>query len=74
MKNVTISISESLEAYARILAAEQSKSLSRYIADLLDEIRQNREKRSHAFEAFFNEEPYLDTQGKSLNREELYDR
>jgi hypothetical protein len=34
----------------------------------------NREKRSHAFEAFFKEEPYLDTKGEALNREDWYDR
>ena len=74
MKNVTISISNSLEAFARVLAAEQSKSLSRFIADLLEEIRLNREKRSHAFEAFFKEEAYLDTEGKPFSRDDLYDR
>ena len=37
VKNVTISLKESLARWARVKAAEQGKSLSRFLADLLEE-------------------------------------
>lgn len=74
MKNVTISISESLEKFARLLAAEHSKSLSRFIADLLDELKTRTTKREHAMQEYFSEKPYIETAGKKFLREDIYDR
>ena len=42
MKNVTISLHEETAAWARVEAAKAGKSLSRYLADLLEERRGTR--------------------------------
>jgi hypothetical protein len=39
MKNVTISMDEDLAAWARVEAAKEGKSLSRYVADVLSGLR-----------------------------------
>jgi hypothetical protein len=45
MKNVTISMNEDLAHYARVEAAKAGKSVSRYIADVIETQRRKTEKR-----------------------------
>ncbi len=42
MKNVTISLNEKIARWARVKAAEQDKSLSRFLAELLEERMRDR--------------------------------
>lgn len=74
MKNVTISIKESVEKFARLRAAKRNKSLSRFISELLEEEMRREEMKSVTLEEFFSQPPYLTTKGESISRDELYDR
>jgi len=51
MKNVTISMNEDLAHYARVEAAKAGKSVSRYIADVIEAQRREIEKREEDLSA-----------------------
>ena len=74
MKNVTISIKESVEKAVRVLAAQTNKSLSRFISDLLEEKITGKTKNKIALQEFLETKPYLSTKNYKFDREELYDR
>lgn len=76
MKNITITLDEQAAAWARMQAAEQDMSLSRYVGEMLrDKMRHSREYEK-AMRAALAQKP-LDLQGPwepYPTREELYDR
>jgi hypothetical protein len=74
MKNVTISIGENVERFARMQAAKQSKSLSRFISDLLEALMQSSTRRSQALQSFLDQAPFISLKGKAPRREDIYDR
>jgi len=77
MKNITISLDENLARMARIRAAEQDKSLSRFVADLLAEnLRNKSDDRTKFLRTYRSVKPVrLRGPGEKLpTREELYDR
>ena len=77
MKNVTISLNEKIARWARVKAAEQDKSLSRFLAELLEErMRDESDDRSKFLETFRAVKPIrLRESGEKLRtRDELYDR
>ncbi len=77
MKNVTISLDEGLARWARVKAAEQDKSLSRFLADLIERLRRD-ESGDHAefLKTFRSVNAVrLREPGEKLpTRDELYDR
>jgi len=52
MKNVTVTLPEDTARWVRVWAAEQGKSVSAALADLLEERRHDRERRERALEEF----------------------
>ena len=76
MKNITLTLDEQVAAWARVQAAEQDMSLSRYLGEVLrDKMRHSREYEKAMREALA-EKP-LDLKGPwepYPTREELYDR
>lgn len=52
MKNVTVTLPEDTARWVRIWAAEQGKSVSAALADLIDERRHDRETRERAVDQF----------------------
>ena len=77
MKNVTISLDENLAHLARVKAAEEDKSLSRFVGDLLEErLRDKSDNRAKFLRAFRSVKPVrLREPGEKLpTRDELYDR
>lgn len=52
MKNVTVTLPEETARWVRVWAAEQGKSVSAALADLLEERRHDRERRERALEEF----------------------
>lgn len=76
MKNITITLDEETAAWARVHAAEQDTSLSRFIGELLR--RQMRESREYqdAMQRYLNSKFVIDLQpGERLpTREEINDR
>jgi len=75
MRNVTITLEEEVARWARVLAAEQDKSLSKLLADLLRErMREERSYRSAMRDYVSRPAVVLKRKGKYPRREELYDR
>ena len=76
MKNVTIALDERVARWARVKAAEQDKSLSRLLADLLEEWMRQESSEEEFLETFRSVKPVLlREEGEKLpKREELYDR
>jgi glutaredoxin len=52
MKNVTVTLPEETARWVRVWAAEQGKSVSAALADLIAEQRHDREKRERALYQF----------------------
>jgi hypothetical protein len=76
MKNVTITMPEKLARWARVKAAEQDKSLSRFVADALETLMNGADSREEFLKTFRSIKPVrLRARGeKRPTREELYDR
>ena len=77
MKNVTISLDEELARWARVRAAEQDMSLSRFLATILRERRTREEGYAAAMESFLGREPARLRRGRKRpypTRNELHDR
>jgi hypothetical protein len=76
MKNVTISLDETVARWARVKAAEQDKSLSRFLAEKLEELMRHESDYEAARQRFLSVKPIrLRKPGEKLpTREEIYDR
>ena len=76
MKNVTITLDEATAAWARVHAAEQDMSLSRFVGEVLRERMRRSREYEEAYRAWREEKPF-DLKGPWKpypKREELYDR
>jgi hypothetical protein len=76
MKNVTVSLDERTAAWARRQAAEQEKSLSRFVGDLLESSMREAREYEQAMRQYFSRDPVrLKKRGARYpTREELHDR
>lgn len=76
MRNVTISLDDQTAAFARRLAAEREISVSRLVAELLEEKRRSSEAYQAAMRSYFSRRPrILSNPGDRYpTRDELYDR
>ena len=74
MKNVTISITESVERLTRVAAAKQGKSLSRFVSDMLTELVSFDTSSKQWIQAFSTRKPYIQVKTNPPKREEIYDR
>lgn len=76
MKNVTITMDEALVRKARVMAASEGKSLSRFIAETVERRVGRPVSQKEAMERFLSG-PLMnltDESGKAPSRDELYDR
>ena len=75
MKNVTITMDETVARWARISAAERDISLSRFLGDFLKERMVAQDEYHQAMLGFLATTPEASTAGKPLpTREEVHDR
>ena len=76
MKNVTVSLPEEVAAWVRVRAAEDGRSISRWLAELLEGMRRREDEYDLAMERLLARKPrklsWID--GRRPTREELYDR
>lgn len=76
MKNITITLPEDLARWVRIRAAENERSVSKWIAELLEGTRRREDDYDMAMRQFLSVEPrrmeWVD--GRKPTREELHDR
>lgn len=75
LKNVTITLDDSVARWARLEAARENTSVSRFVGDLLAErMRQGREYDA-AMERYLSVKPRAISKGRTYpRREELHDR
>ena len=76
MKNVTVTLPDDLARWLRIRAAEDDRSVSRWLADLLSGIRRREDGYEVAMKEFMAVKPrrmeWVD--GRKPTRDELHDR
>jgi hypothetical protein len=75
VKNITVTLPDNLVARARVEAADQGKSLSRFVSELVEQRVGRRHTQREALEAFLAGPPLhlCDENGRLPTREELYD-
>ena len=76
MKKVTISLPEDLARWLRITAAKDDRSVSRWLAELLERMRRQEDQYAAAMRRFLSMKPRkIDwPNDRRPTREELYDR
>ncbi len=77
VKNVTITLDEETAAWARVHAAEQDVSLSRFVGELLRKHMCESREYQDAMNGYLSRGPFKELTGPAENypkREELYDR
>jgi hypothetical protein len=76
VKNVTVTLADDVAKWARVRAAEQDKSLSRFLSDLLAAEMSRLAAYDEAMLSYLSRKPYvLRKKGaKYPRRDELYDR
>lgn len=76
MKNVTVTLPEDVAAWLRVRAAQDGRSVSRWLAELLDGMRRAEDEYDLAMERYLARKPRkLDwAEGRKPTRDELHDR
>ena len=76
MKNVTLTLPEETAAWLRVRSAQDGRSVSRWLAELLDGMRRREDEYDLALERLLARKPrklnWVD--GRRPTREELHDR
>ncbi len=76
MKNITVTLDEETATWARVYAAQQNKSLSRFLGELLHSKMHESHAYEDAMQRFLSRKPFpLGSEATPYpKREELYDR
>jgi hypothetical protein len=74
LRNVTVTLEESVARWARMEAARQDTSVSRLLAGILKERMKEKDSYETSMRRFLARKPFLKTDGKYLSREEVHDR
>jgi len=74
LRNITITLEESLARWARIEAARSDTSVSRFLAEILKERMMQKNDYEAAKRRALARKPFLKTDGRYLSREHAHDR
>ena len=74
LRNVTITLEETVARWARMETARQDTSVSRLLAGILKERMQEKDGYERAMRQALARKPFLKTDGRYLSREEVHDR
>ena len=74
LRNVTVTLEESVARWARMEAARQDTSVSRLLARILKERMRETDEYDRAMRQALARKPFLKTDGRYLSREEVHDR
>ena len=76
MKNITITLPEDVARWLRVKAAENERSVSKWLAELLESMQRQEDEYEIAMERFLAMKPRKINwpDGRRPTREELYDR
>jgi hypothetical protein len=74
LRNITITLEETVARWARIEAARNDTSVSRFLANLLKERMTEQDNYKAAKLRALARKPFLKSDGRYLSREEVHDR
>jgi hypothetical protein len=74
LRNITITLEETVARWVRIEAATQETSVSRFLANLLKERMKVNDEYEAAMRRALARKPFLKSDGRYLSREEVHDR
>lgn len=76
MKNITITLPEDVARWLRVKAAENERSVSKWLAELLEDMQHQEDEYEVAMERYLAMQPRKINwlTGRRPTREELYDR
>jgi hypothetical protein len=74
LRNVTVTLEESVAHWARMEAARQDTSVSRLLAGILKERMREKDSYEESMRRALARKPFLKTDGNYLSREEVHDR
>lgn len=74
LRNVTLTLEESVARWARVEAARRDLSVSRFLANILIERMKENDEYDAAKRRALARKPFLKTDGRYLSREEVHDR
>jgi hypothetical protein len=74
LRNITITLEESIARWARIEAARRDTSISRLLGGILKELMLEEDFYQAAMRRALARKPFLRTNGRYMSREEAHDR
>lgn len=74
LRNVTLTLEDSVARWARVEAARQDVSVSRFLANILAERMKENDEYEAAKRRALARKPFLKSDGRYLSREEVHDR
>lgn len=74
MKNVTLSLSDSVHKLLRMSAAKEEKSISKYLEEIVLKLLGEKDEYMKKTEAFLADPFRINSKGVKFSREEIYDR
>jgi hypothetical protein len=74
LRNVTITLEESVARWARMEAARRDTSVSQMLAGILKERMKEKDSYEAAMRSALARKPFLKTDGRYLTRKEVHDR
>jgi hypothetical protein len=74
LRNITVTLEESVARWARLEAARRDTSVSRLLAGVLKERMLEKDGYEGAMRRALARKPFLKTSGRYLSREEVHDR
>jgi hypothetical protein len=74
LRNITITLEEDVARWARIEAARNETSVSRFLAAILKDRMVEKDRYERAMRRALARKPFLDTDGRYLSREEAHER
>lgn len=74
LRNVTVTLDESVARWARMEAARHDTSVSRLLAGILKERMREKDGYEKEMRQALARKPFLRTDGRYLSREEVHDR
>jgi hypothetical protein len=74
LRNVTVTLEETVARWARIEAARQDTSVSQLLAGILKERMREGDSYERSMRRFLARKPFPTTDGRYLTREEAHDR
>ena len=74
LRNITLTLEEKVARWARVEAAKEDVSVSRFLAGILKQRMAAQDDYAKAMRRALARKPFLKTDGRYLSREEAHDR